>query len=210
MKNGAAPIDGERFDRVTMLIHWITLAMIAVQFSTAWMRAQASGDQATLILLVHRSNGVLLWGLTVARLLWRAARGRKVALPAATPALQRLAARITQYGLYGLLAVQPLTGMAQSVLRGKAFPLFFGDMPALMARDKALVRLFEAIHEQGALLLLALIGLHTGAALFHRFVLRDGVLASMLPRNFSRAGNNHGPVAVLPVENHQYGSPDDE
>jgi cytochrome b561 len=39
----------------------------------------------------------------------------------------------------------------------------------------------EQVHETGAWLLLALIGLHAGAALFHALVLRDRVLQRMLP-----------------------------
>ena len=42
--------------------------------------------------------------------------------------------------------------------------------------------LFVEAHAIGAKALMALIGLHAGAALFHRLVLRDGVLQRMLPR----------------------------
>jgi cytochrome b561 len=50
-----------------------------------------------------------------------------------------------------------------------------------MARDKDLAHLFHDLHEMSATVLLALIALHTTAALFHGFVLRDGVLRAMLP-----------------------------
>jgi cytochrome b561 len=38
------------------------------------------------------------------------------------------------------------------------------------------------LHEFGVWMLLALIGLHAAAALFHGLILRDGVLQRMLPR----------------------------
>jgi cytochrome b561 len=41
--------------------------------------------------------------------------------------------------------------------------------------------LLGELHEFGAKALLALVGLHAGAALFHRMVLRDGVLQRMSP-----------------------------
>ena len=41
--------------------------------------------------------------------------------------------------------------------------------------------MFVEAHELGGKALLTLIGLHAGAALFHRLVLRDGVLQRMLP-----------------------------
>ena len=51
----------------------------------------------------------------------------------------------------------------------------------MMAGDKPLTALFHQIHALSAWMLLGLIGLHILAALFHRFVLRDEVLQSMLP-----------------------------
>jgi cytochrome b561 len=58
---------------------------------------------------------------------------------------------------------------------------FIWQVPALLAPDPAIRSLFQEAHELGAQALLALIGLHTGAALFHGLVLRDGVLQRMLP-----------------------------
>ena len=211
MTDGVGAREPERFDAVTILVHWLTLAMVIAQFATAWLHGQASGGgQAAQVLLIHRSDGVLLWVLTLARLAWRATHGRKVPLPRATPRIQRLMARANEYALYGLLVVQPLTGLAQSVLRGKAFPLLFGDVPALTARHRELVRLVEAIHEKGAVLLLALIALHAGAALIHHFILRDGVLRAMLPKFSGAAGNKSGPPPVLSLESRQNGSHDDD
>ena len=55
--------------------------------------------------------------------------------------------------------------------------------------DTAIRGLFQEAHEIGAKALLALIGLHAGAALFHGLVLRDGVLQRMLPSSrAARAG----------------------
>jgi cytochrome b561 len=59
--------------------------------------------------------------------------------------------------------------------------LFAWQVPSVMAGDKPLTALFHQIHALSAWVLLGLIGLHILAALFHRFVLRDEVLQSMLP-----------------------------
>jgi cytochrome b561 len=64
-------------------------------------------------------------------------------------------------------------------------------VPALLEPNPAIRSVFVKAHEFGAKALLALIGLHASAALFHRLVLRDGVLQRMLPwtsRNQSRIG----------------------
>ena len=58
--------------------------------------------------------------------------------------------------------------------------LFAWRVPSVMAGDMPLTALFHQIHALSAWVLLGLIGLHILAALFHRFVLRDEVLQSML------------------------------
>jgi superoxide oxidase len=76
----------------------------------------------------------------------------------------------SEYGLYALLLFQPLTGLAQSLARGRHFMLFAWQVPKVMTGDKPLTALFHQIHALSAWVLLGLIGLHILAALFHRFV----------------------------------------
>ena len=73
------------------------------------------------------------------------------------------------------------------MLRGQPFDLFFWQVPALFEENDSIRHFLAESHEFGAKALLALIGLHAGAALFHRLVLRDGVLQRMLPRMSARA-----------------------
>jgi cytochrome b561 len=186
---------GARFDGVTIAIHWVTLLLVAALFATAWARDMAEdGARAEILLASHRSIGLLLWFLTFARLAWRRIGGSHPPLPDGVSRLQRGAARANEYALYALLAIQPLTGFAQSVLRGKSFGLLVGTVPAIVPRNRELVRLFHDLHGSCAALLLALIGLHAAAALFHRFVLKDRVLQSILPWR-SRAQDCAGPPA---------------
>ena len=78
--------------------------------------------------------------------------------------------------------------------RGRSFMLFEWHVPKVMAGNKALTLLFHQIHTVSAWLLLGLIGLHVLAALFHRLVLKDEVLQSMLPwRPHPRRGPRQNP-----------------
>jgi cytochrome b561 len=72
------------------------------------------------------------------------------------------------------------------LLRGQPFELFVWEIPALLEPDPAVRSVFVQAHSIGAKALMVLIGLHAGAALFHRLVLRDGVLQRMLPRMSAR------------------------
>jgi len=175
-------LDTERFDALSIALHWLALVLLVALFATAWGRSFAEdGATAALLLALHRSSGLLLWALTVARIAWRLTRGTQPAPLPPLPRAQRIAARVTQHALYALLIAQPLLGLAHSLLRGKPFDLLVVTVPALVARDAELSHRLHELHAQAAWLLLGLIGLHALAALFHRFVLRDRVLQSMLP-----------------------------
>jgi cytochrome b561 len=177
-------LDGrvDPFDGATIAIHWISLALVAAVFATAWAHAAAEGGEAAATLLAaHRSLGLLIWFLTVARLAWRWTRGSHPPLPDSVSRPQLWAARATEYALYALLAIQPLTGLGQSLFRGRPFDLIVGAIPVLVARDRGLVALFGDLHVEASWLLLGLIGIHALAALAHLFVFKDQVLQSILP-----------------------------
>lgn len=170
------------FDRVTIALHWTTVLLVLGLFAVGWSMSLAP-DAATagLLLTIHRTLGVSVWTLTAGRAVWRRTGARLPPFPASMPPIQRLAARLNEYGLYALLLAQPVTGALQSVYRGKAFALFLWQVPTVVGRDKALVHLFHQVHEWGAWALVGLIGMHAGAALLHGLVLRDGVFESMAP-----------------------------
>jgi cytochrome b561 len=185
----------DRFDGVSMAIHWATLLLIIGIFATAWMRGYASdGDTAALLLNTHRSLGGALWLLTLIRLVWKAGMAHTPKLPITVGPRQHLIARANEAALYALLILQPLTGFLQSIARGKAFTLLGADVPILMAKDKAFGHAAHDIHERGAWALLILIGLHASAALAHHFLMRDNVLRAMLPDLRRGHAKNISPV----------------
>jgi cytochrome b561 len=171
------------FDAVTVAVHWATVLLVLALFAVAYAIGQAQDEaSAAALLTLHRSLGVTVWSLTVLRLAWRLTGASFPPFPQTMGEAQRWAARLSEYALYLLLLVQPLTGAAQSLYRGHPFSLFFlWQVPALVGRDKPLAHLFHAVHEWGGWALAALIGVHAAAGLLHRFVLRDGVFESMWP-----------------------------
>jgi superoxide oxidase len=172
-----------RFDPMSIALHWLTVLLIIGQFATAWLH-EAVGHETRLgleILATHRTMGMLTWTVGLARLVWRRRFACLPPFPESMPMLQQWIAKANEYGLYVLLLVQPITGLGDVVFHGRPFTLFIWQVPALLAPDAAIRGLFQEAHELGANALLALIGLHAGAALFHGLILRDGVLQRMLP-----------------------------
>ena len=176
------------FDTLTITLHWTTVLVVLTQFGSGLLYGQVEERSwAPSVLQVHRSLGVTIWTLTVFRLLWRVTGARFPAFPASMTPLHQLGARLSEYGLYALLLIQPATGLAQTILRGHRFEVFAWSIPPLLVRDVALVGIFHAAHEIGAWCLFALAGLHAAAALVHHFILRDDVLEAMAPA-FRRGG----------------------
>jgi cytochrome b561 len=180
------------FDTLTITLHWTTLLVVLTLFGSGLLYGQVEERSwAPPLLQVHRSLGVTIWALTVFRLLWRVTGAQFPAFPPSMTPLHQLGARLSEYGLYALLLIQPATGLAQTILRGRPFELFAWSIPPLVAKDAALVRIFHGVHEIGAWCLFALAGLHAAAALVHHFILRDDILEAMAPafRRRGRPGN---------------------
>jgi cytochrome b561 len=177
-------LEDDRFDQASMLLHWLTVLLIVVQFTSIWAH-EAVGHQSNLgamLLSLHRSSGVLTWFVTVMRLVWRRYFAYLPAFPQSMPQFQQIAAKANEYGLYALLLTMPITGLVRVLLRGQPFDLLLWHVPALLKADPEMRSLFVVAHEIGATALMLLIALHASAALFHRLVLRDDVLQRMLPR----------------------------
>jgi cytochrome b561 len=172
----------ERFDAATMVFHWMTAALVFVQLATGFATSLAP-DAVVLerILVVHRSVGACVLGLTALRLAWRQWFAWLPPFPAHMPKLQQWAATANELALYALLLLQPVTGLGDTLFRGRSFAILAWRIPALTPRTPWLFKLLHAAHEFGAEALVALIGLHVLAALFHHLMLRDRVLDRMLP-----------------------------
>lgn len=182
MTNAVEPIPAiKSYDRVLRVVHWSSVLLLAAAYIAVWTSpAAATKEQHELFVQLHRSFGTTVFALTLFRLGWRLL-ARIPELPADLPAIQKLAARGTEYALYMLLLAQPILGLLHTNARGKRVDLYFlGELPAIIGPDKALAKQAIAAHDLVAYALLGLAALHAAAALFHHFVRRDRVLISML------------------------------
>jgi cytochrome b561 len=169
-----------RFDQISIALHWLTVILVATQFTTAWLSDHTANYQA-MLLSTHRSMGMLTWITVAARLVWRHGFAYLPPFPASMPTLQQRIAKLNEYALYAVLLVQPVTGLGNTLFHGRRFALLGLTVPALFTPDKAVSHVFESLHALGAWALVALIGLHAAAALLHWLILRDGVFQRMLP-----------------------------
>lgn len=94
-------------------------------------------------------------------------------------------AKVVHLALYGLMIGMPLAGWLILSGEGKPIPFFGLELPPLIGPNEALAEQAEEIHELVGTIGYYLIALHMAAALAHHYILRDPVLARIMP---SRAG----------------------
>lgn len=166
--------------------HWWTVALLVVQIPVGLYMAYRGNtlnifDGLTNFLYSsHKTLGIVILTLVVLRLLYRLIHGAPDHEPTITW-WQRIASTLNHWGLYVLLIVVPVLGYLGISLY-PALDLFgIVSLPGLVTPDQAMAARVFYYHWLGAVGIVLLAGMHVGAALFHYFIRRDGVLARMWP-----------------------------
>lgn len=171
----------DRYSTASMALHWLMLVLLIGVYAAMELREifPKGSDPREAMKMWHFMLGlsvlVLVWLRIIARLIWPAPR------PPADAAWRHFAAKATHIALYALMIAMPLAGWVILSAEGKAIPFFGIELPPLMAQNKGVADRVEELHELGGTIGYWLIGLHAAAALFHQYVLRDRLLARMLP-----------------------------
>ena len=170
---------GLQYDRLTIALHWTTATLVGL----LWVIGQTidfapNGPLRVDYRSLHMTLGVMLVGVIAARVLWRVTQGRS--LPGVGGAWMERTARLSHWALYLLVATTLVLGLANVWVRGDTIYNLF-TVPAFDPGNKPLRQLIGGWHALAANGTLILAGLHAAAALFHHYVLRDGVLRRMLP-----------------------------
>lgn len=173
----------------TRVLHWLSVLAIAVAFLAMEIREDMarSHEWRPLVTQLHFWAGLLVLAVLPARVWLHVSRPTPTIIPP-PGAWAALAARATHVALYVALLAQPLLGLATAGADGKivVVPLVGIALPPLMAASELWANRLEDFHELLANGLLALIGLHVAAALWHHFGRRDNTVRRMLWRS-SRA-----------------------
>ncbi len=171
----------ERYAAASIVLHWLMLALLVAVYAAIELREFYPRGSAV-------REGLKTWhymlGLSVFVLVWLRIVARLV-LPGPGPieaGWRRVLSRIVHAALYALMIGMPVAGWLLLSAEGDAIPFFGLELPPLVAVNEALAGRVEGVHELGGTIGYWLIGLHAAAALFHHYILRDGLMARMLPR----------------------------
>jgi cytochrome b561 len=163
-------------------LHWLLGAAIIGMIAFGWwMNHIPARPDRFFYRSIHADIGYLVLLLMVLRLMWRGLNPTP-ALPGDTPRWQRMAASLSHWSLYAVTILVSVLGWAHSGARTPNYSDWFGlfHVPQITSPDREAARAWEDRHILFAYVLLALIAIHLGAALWHHFVRLDRVTARMI------------------------------
>lgn len=169
----------QRYHPVLIALHWLMALMILVALAAGGLvLANMEPDSPDKVkgLGGHMIFGMAIGVLLLLRLVTRI---RSTHPPHATTGNDRMdrMGRMTHWGFYILIAGMVLTGLTTALGAG-LFPIVYGGTAQSLPPELASMPTRVA-HGFIATLLVALIALHIAAALYHQFVLKDGLLRRM-------------------------------
>lgn len=182
------PSTATRYDLVSQAFHWVTAIAVTAAFILGpggFGRLMRQGvDPATHADIVwHESLGLLVFALTLLRLLWIAVR--PAAPEVAMAAWMHMASKLAHWALWTLLLALPLTAIVALGSEGHPLTLLGGmrvnEMPFIANAGFAHWIDWGDVHQFLGDAIMWIAGLHAAAALFHHVVLKDRVLRTMLP-----------------------------
>jgi len=178
MASASSPL---RYGAVAQFLHWATAILVVVAF----VYGPGGSEQRVYSLAkdfdrqLHETLGMSVFALTLIRLVWRVFDARPDDPP---QQWMTLVSKVVHAILYVLLLAVPLTAISGAWLEGHPLTLLGNvRIGPLLAEAHDVGRTIASIHTWLGDAILWVAGVHAAAALYHHFLLRDGVLRSMLP-----------------------------
>jgi cytochrome b561 len=174
------------YGHTAIAFHWTVAALFLGQIARGYA-TQATADAPALQFSLyqwHKSIGFAVLALAVLRIAWTVAVPQPASAEELAP-LERLLARSTRLVLYAATLLVPLTGWAIASSSPLRIPSYVFDLVLVPPLPLPVSEGAEAAWSSAHALLAYCTGVlalaHATAALRHHFILRDGVLARMLP-----------------------------
>ena len=168
----------QQFPLFSRILHW-TMAVMVLAMLFIGIGMVASLSDYYRLVAIHKPLGILILILVAIRLANRLINPPPP-LPAALPAIERLAINVSITMLYVLMFALPLVGWA--MLSAADYPIvLYGSLslPRIMPSNPELYAVLRTTHSALAFLLFATFIAHFSGAMMHALIIRDGVFESM-------------------------------
>jgi cytochrome b561 len=177
----------ERYSRVAMWFHWIIAALIIANLFVGGLHDDFGDANARAIMFWHKSLGMTVLGLSIARLFWRIGH-RPPAFDPVMAGWEVALARFVHAAFYLLMIGLPLSGWLVVSTAGRPTDFFglFSIPPLPVPHEEDLHELSEEIHELIAYAMIALVALHVAGALKHHLQGHRHLIGRMGPWFYRR------------------------
>src|ERR1700752_2913420 len=171
-----------QFTAFSRLLHWTMAAMVLTMLGIG-VAMVASLSSYHVLVSIHRPLGIAILILVVVRFVNRLLNPPPP-FPATMPRAERLAAKGSEFLMYGLMFALPLVGWG--MLSAARYPIvLYGPvhLPYILPPDVMLYAGPRKTPTILAYLFFLTFLAHFGAILFHTLIVRDGILKRMAPWN---------------------------
>lgn len=169
-----------RYGSGAIAFHWFMFALIVCVGTLGLLHDSWPKQTQSFWINTHALLGLLLWFTLMARFWWRSRHAPPPLMRSVGP-FSRRASILVHFSLYALLFVTPIAGIITFVYHGRVFDFGFFKIDLGIKSNRAIFHPTEDLHGYLAYAIFALAGIHALAALWHQFILRDGLLARMWP-----------------------------
>lgn len=167
----------DRYGAIPITIHWLSAILIFAAIGTGFQAGNAIDPAIKAgFLRIHIPAAIIALLLTLFRIVWWWFFDRKPLPVKGSPLWQERLARAVHLALYVVILGMIASGIGMIALSG-AGPTVFGESTTPLPNFHNYPP--RVPHGLGANLLLALLAAHVGAALYHHFIRRDGLLWRM-------------------------------
>ena len=176
----AQPPTAARYGLGAIAFHWLMFGLVVIVAILGLLHDSWPKQTQAFWINVHALLGLVLWFTLIARVWWR----RQHVPPALMDSVGLLARRtssIVHFALYALMFAIPIVGIITFVYHGRAFDFGLFKIDFGIKSDRAIFHPTEDLHGYMAYALFALAGIHALMALWHQFVLQDGLIDRMWP-----------------------------
>ena len=176
----------EKLSPLSITLHW-TVGVLVIGMLALGLIMESF--EIFFLYTVHKSIGIILFAVIIWRVWWRALNGWPAPL-SEHPRWQRTLARAAHWVLLIGALLMPLSGIVMTLFGGRGLavfgiPLLAANLDAAgkaIAYSEASAHFAHTVHAIGGKALIAVITLHTAAALWHHFIQHDNTLRRMLGR----------------------------
>lgn len=199
------------YGSVTKTFHWLIALLILSNIALGWIASNLAHEvegsasealiaRASLLFSIHKTTGVAIFFVAVARILWAVSQP-KPGLLNGDRGLEARAAQTAHWLLYGSFVIVPLSGWVHHAATSGFAPIWwpFGQDLPLVPKSEPLSETAATLHFLLQWVMVGAIAAHIAGALKHHVIDRDATLRRMLPGRTAAQPTTRQPGHVLPL-----------